>query len=85
MRSLWNTSCVPSGDQLGKRSLAGLRVSRCSPPPLASITHTSKFPERFDTNAIRRPSGDHAGIPSNARLFVSRLRPLPAGVAVYTS
>jgi hypothetical protein len=50
----------PSGSQATGPSPSAVRVSWRRSLPSASITYTSKFPERSEPKASRLPSGDQA-------------------------
>src|SRR5215470_4087893 len=62
-----NTTCLPSGDQLGDPA-SGPRneVRRIGFSPSLSQTQISSLPERLETNAIRLPSGEKRGLASRA-------------------
>jgi len=55
---------VPSGDQVGPMSLAGLLVSRLRPVPSALVTKMSAWPPGLLTKAIcpRTAMGDDPGL-----------------------
>ena len=80
-----NAIFVPSGDQAGSDSRAGLLVSRVCPVPSAFITYISELLSRPDTNAIFAPSGDQAGTRSRSELSVSLVCPEPSGFITYIS
>ena len=57
---------LPSGDQTGLKSAAGVVATACAPDPSAFITKTSSLPLTVPFGTVRRkaiwfPSGDHAG------------------------
>ncbi len=57
VRSLMKASFFPSGEYIGRDSVAGCDTSRCASPPREGATHMSP-PE---TNAISEPSGESEG------------------------
>ena len=64
LRSLTKAIFVPSGDQVGPMSLAGLLVSRLRPVPSALVTKMSAWPPGLLTKAIcpRTAMGDDPGL-----------------------
>src|SRR5438105_5435383 len=71
------------GDHAGSVStMAGVFVSRTTPPPPTAIVKMSAWPPEVQLreNAIRVPPGLYAGACSSATLLVRRLRPIPPGV-----
>ena len=79
-----NAIFVPSGDQAGSPSNAGLVVSCVSLLPSPLITQTSALPVRSLSNAISFVR-DHAGSPSNALEKVSSRTPVPSARMTKTS
>src|SRR2546428_192358 len=60
-RLLVNAIFIPSGDQAGQKSPAGLSVIRGGTEPSASITKISSLPSPWLVETILLPSGDPAG------------------------
>src|SRR5256885_15996120 len=69
---------LPSDDQAGPASEAGLFVRFTGLVPSGFITYTSSFTSRFVANAILVPSGDQAGRASVWHPVAKRVTPLPS-------
>ena len=79
LATLSKTILLPSGDQSGWSSIAGLCVRLTACLPLVPITQISAFPappvaSRFERKTIRLPSGENDGLRSDAFQFFVRRR-----------